>query len=202
MTVFLVWGTLNASEQLASLYCENILGKSILTASLYFLPAPICGLLMSIAIGAFLPRVRPSIVVPAACFVGGFAPFLLATLCNLDGPNYWRGPFQAMALNPLGADLMYTIAILVMTAAFPSQAQALAGGVFNMLSQIGKSVGIATSALIARQITAGTGKSDIMESLLLGYKAGWWYNCSLGFLSVLVSSWGLRSVQKVEVKRD
>ncbi|OQE25600.1 hypothetical protein PENSTE_c006G09886 [Penicillium steckii] len=202
MTVFLVWGTLNTSEQLAALYFENILGKSTLTTSLYFLPAPICGLMMNIAIGAFLPRVRPSIAVPAACFVSGIAPLLLATLCNLDGPNYWRGPFQAMALNPLGADLMYTIAILVMTAAFPSQTQALAGGVFNMLLQIGKSVGIATSALIARQITAGTGKSDTMESFLLGYKAGWWYNCSLGFLSVLVSSWGLRSVQKVEVKRD
>lgn len=71
-----------------------------------------------------------------------------------------------------------------------------------MLSQIGKSVGIATSALIARQITAQAGKSDTTESLLLGYKAGWWYNCSLGFLSVVVSFWGLRSVQKVEVKRD
>ncbi|KAJ5701137.1 MFS general substrate transporter [Penicillium malachiteum] len=202
ITVFLVWGTLNASEQLAALYFEDVLGKSTLTTSLYFLPAPICGLMMNIAIGAFLPRLRPSIAVPIACLVSGIAPLLLATLCHVDGPEYWRGPFQAMALNPLGADLMYTIAILVMTAAFPSQTQALAGGVFNMLSQIGKSVGIATSALIARQITAQTGKSDSLESLLVGYRAGWWYNCSLGFLSVVMSFWGLRSIQKVEVKRD
>ncbi|KAJ5726895.1 MFS general substrate transporter [Penicillium malachiteum] len=202
ITVFLVWGTLNASEQLAALYFEDVLGKSTLTTSLYFLPAPICGLMMNIAIVAFLPRLRPSIAVPVACLVNGIAPLLLATLCHVDGPGYWRGPFQAMALNPLGADLMYTIAILVMTAAFPSQIQALAGGVFNMLSQIGKSVGIATSALIARQITAETGKLDSLESLLLVYKAGWWYNCSFGFLSVLVSFWGLRSIQKVEVKRE
>lgn len=97
---------------------------------------------------------------------------------------------------------MYTIALLVMTAAFPIRTQALAGGVFNMLSQIGKSVGIATSALIARHITSQAGVSDNTESLLLGYKADWWYNRSLGFLSVVVSFWGLRSVQKVEVKRD
>ncbi|KAK9239891.1 major facilitator superfamily domain-containing protein [Lipomyces kononenkoae] len=171
--------------------------SSALPSSLFghLCTTPICGLLMNIAIGTFLPRLRPSIAVPAACFVSGIAPLLLAILCHLDGPAYWRGPFQAMALNPLGAHLMYTIAILVMTAAFPSQTQALAGGVFNMLSQIGKSVGIAT-------ITAQTGKSDSMESLLLGYKAGWWYNCSLWFLSVVVSFWGLRSVHKVEVKRD
>ncbi|CAI7567898.1 unnamed protein product [Penicillium palitans] len=201
ITAFLVWGTLNASEQLAALYFEDVLGKSTLTASLYFLPAPICGLLMNISIGAFLPHLRPSIVVLAACLVSGIGPLLLATLCRLDGPDYWRGPFQAMALNPLGADLMYTIAILVMTAAFPARTQALAGGVFNMLSQIGKSVGIATSALIARQVTAQTGDSDAMESLLAEYKAGWWYNCALGLISVLVSFWGLRSVQKVEVKK-
>ncbi|CRL29079.1 Sucrose/H+ symporter, plant [Penicillium camemberti] len=194
-------GTLNASEQLAALYFEDVLGKSTLTASLYFLPAPICGLLMNISIGAFLPHLRPSIVVPAACLVSGIGPLLLATLCRLDGPDYWRGPFQAIALNPLGADLTYTIAILVMTAAFPARTQALAGGVFNMLSQIGKSVGIATSALIARQVTAQTGDSDAMESLLAEYKAGWWYSCALGLISVLVGFWGLRSVQKVEVKK-
>ncbi|KAI9035611.1 uncharacterized protein KD926_003215 [Aspergillus affinis] len=180
ITVFLSWGALNASEQLAALYFEDVLGKSTLTASLYFLPAPICGLLTHIAIGAFLPLLRPSIAVPIACFVSGIAPLLLATLCRLDGLGYWQGIFQAMALNPLGADLIYTIAILVMTAAFPAQTQALAGGVFNMLSQIGKSVGIATSALIARQITEKTGKTNSMEELLIGYKAGWWYNCALG----------------------
>lgn len=50
ITVFLVWGTLNASEQLAALYFEDVSGKSALTASLYFLPALICGLLINIAI--------------------------------------------------------------------------------------------------------------------------------------------------------
>jgi hypothetical protein len=108
-----------------------------------------------------------------------------------------------MALNPLGADLIYTIANLVMTAAFPSQTQALAGSVFNMLAQIGKSVGIATSALIARQIT--TAHLDFMgqkEALLLGYRGSWWYNCALSFLSVAISFYGLKGLGKLEIKRD
>ncbi|KAJ5259473.1 MFS general substrate transporter [Penicillium angulare] len=77
---------------------EDVLGKTTLTASLYFLPAPICGLLMNIAIGAFLPHLRPSIAIPVAWLLSGIAPLLLATLCRLDGPDYWRGPFQTMAL--------------------------------------------------------------------------------------------------------
>ncbi|KFZ18016.1 hypothetical protein V501_01403 [Pseudogymnoascus sp. VKM F-4519 (FW-2642)] len=202
ITVFLVWGSLNACEQLTALYLQDVRGASTLTASLYFMPAPVCGLLMNIAIGALLPHLQPSIAVPVGCLVSGIAPLLLATLCRVDGPGYWQGVFQAMALNPLGADLIYTIANLVMTAAFPAKTQALAGGVFNMVAQIGKSVGIATTAVIARQVTAQIDKADTKEALLLGYKAGWWYNCSLGFASVAVSFWGLRSVKKLEVKRE
>ncbi|KAF9891685.1 hypothetical protein FE257_003697 [Aspergillus nanangensis] len=175
ITVFLVWGSLNASEQLAALYLQDIRHKSPLTTSLYFLPAPIGGLLMSIATGAFLPRLRASLAVPAACLVSGIAPLLFATLCTVTGPGYWAGIFQAMALNPLGADLMYTIANLLMTAAFPVGMQALAGGVFNMLAQVGKSFGIASSALVARQVTGGIdGGMDMdMEAVLKGYRAGW-----------------------------
>ena len=202
VTVFLVWGALNASEQLTALYLQDVRGVSSLTASLYFMPAPVCGALMNAAIGVLLPYMRPSLAVPVGCFVSAVAPLLLATLCHVDGPGYWRGVFQAMALNPLGADLIYTIANLVVTAAFPTKTQALAGGVFNMLAQIGKSVGIATSAVIARQVTVQVNGAGTREALLRGYKAAWWYNCSLSFASVAVSFWGLRSVTKLGAKRE
>ncbi|KAB8263677.1 hypothetical protein BDV32DRAFT_161815 [Aspergillus pseudonomiae] len=149
ITVFLVWGTLNASEQLTALYLQDVRGTSTLTASLYFMPAP------------------PSIAVPAGYLASGIAPLLLAILCGVDGLGYWRGVFQAMALNPVGADLIYTIANLVMTDSFPVKTQELAGVFFNMLAQVGKGVGIATSTLIAP-----------------------------------VSFWGLRSVERLEIKRD
>ncbi|KAJ5183063.1 MFS general substrate transporter [Penicillium capsulatum] len=153
-TDFLIWGTLNASEQLTALYLRDVREVFAFTSSLYFLPAPVYGLLMNIAIGAFIPYLRSSAAVPIGCLVSGIASLLLAVLCHRDGPGYWRGIFQAMALNPLGVDVIYTFANLVMTSAFPNKTQALAGGVFNMLAQIGKSVRIATSALVARQITA------------------------------------------------
>lgn len=201
-TVFLVWGALNASEQLTTLYLQDVRGFSALTSSVYFLPAPICGALMNVAVAIFLPRLNPSFAVAAGCLVSGIAPLLLATLCRVNGPSYWEAVFQAMALNPLGADLIYVIANLVVTAAFPAKMQALAGGVFHMLSQIGKSVGIATTAVIAQQLTALTEGPDMKEAVLRGYKAGWWYNCGMGFASVLVSFWGLRNVGRLGVKRE
>lgn len=200
--VFLVWGALNASEQLTALYLQDVRGFSALTTSLYFLPAPICGALMNVAIAVLLPRLRPAVAVPVGCLISGAAPVLLAVLCRVDGPSYWGAVFQAMAINPMGADLMYTIANLVITDAFPAKTQAVAGGVFNMLSQIGKSVGIATTTIIAQQITASTHLVGSKEALLRGYKAGWWYNSGLGFASVIVSLWGLRNVKKLGIKME
>lgn len=203
ITVFLVWGALNASEQLTALYLQDVRGFSTFTSSLYFLPAPVCGILMNVAVALLLPYLRASYAVPVACFVSGLAPLLLAALCRVHGPSYWQAIFQAMAINPLGADLMYTIAMLVVTEAFPLKTQALAGGVFNMVAQIGKSVGIATSAIIAQQVSSPLMASfDSREALLRGYHAGWWYNCGLSFVSVFVSLWGLRSVGRLGVKRD
>ncbi|KAG7054308.1 integral membrane protein [Colletotrichum scovillei] len=202
-TVFLVWGALNASEQLTALYLQDVRGFSTLTSSLYFLPAPVCGILTNIAVAVFLSRLRASYAVPVACFVSGLAPLLLAALCRVNGPSYWEAVFQAMAINPIGADMMYTIAMLVVTDAFPAKTQALAGGVFNMVAQIGKSVGIATTAVIAQQVSSPLTKSvGAKEALLRGYHAGWWFSCGLSFISVAVSLWGLRSVGRLGVKRD
>ncbi|KAH8890733.1 hypothetical protein GQ53DRAFT_794702 [Thozetella sp. PMI_491] len=138
-TVFLVWGSLNASEQLTALYLQDIRNQSALTASLYFLPAPICGALRN-----------------------AIAPMLLAGLYHVD----------SMALNPLGADLIYTITNLVVTSSFPASTQAPAGGILNMLAQIGKSIGLASTAIIARQMTMSGSVLSYKEALLQGYKAG------------------------------
>ncbi|KNG88528.1 hypothetical protein ANOM_002703 [Aspergillus nomiae NRRL 13137] len=183
ITVFLVWGTLNASEQLTALYLQDARGTSTLTASLYFMPAPVRGLLMNAAIGISLP------------YFEALDRGARRISCE------WYRPAPARNLTRR-ADLIYTIANLVMTDSFPVKMQALAGGVFNMLAQVGKGVGIATSALIARQITSQTHHAESANVFLKKYKAGWSYNCALGFASVAVSFGGLRSVKRLEIKRD
>lgn len=57
--------------------------------------------------------------------------------------------FPAVALNPIGADALFTVSNLVITSVFPSRMQGLADGVFNTIARIGKSVGLATSGVIA-----------------------------------------------------
>jgi len=44
--------------------------------------------------------------------------------------------FLANIFNPTGADSLFTIANLLITSVFPTKTQALAGGVFNTVSQV------------------------------------------------------------------
>ncbi|KAK9233966.1 hypothetical protein V1525DRAFT_414653 [Lipomyces kononenkoae] len=116
-----------------------------------FLPVPVCGGLMNYPAG------------PARSFASGIAPTLLSTLCRIDGQNTGgvcsrRWPSTSWVLND-------TIANLVVTVAFPAKTQALAGGVFNMLAQIGSSVGIASTAIIAQQVMAPVRRGDTKEAL-------------------------------------
>ncbi|PSK60292.1 hypothetical protein B9Z65_442 [Elsinoe australis] len=107
-----------------------------------------------------------------------------------------------MALNPIGADILYTIANLVVTDAFEAKTQALAGGIFNMLAQFGKSVGIATTSLIARRITLQEDEPDRRHALLYGFRAGWYFNFGLNCLSIGVTLWGLRGIKRIGVKQE
>lgn len=72
-----------------------------------------------------------------------------------------------------GADTLFTIANLLITSVFPAKTQALAGGVCNTVAQIGKTVGLATTAGIASNIAAKEAQNGATnkEALLEGYKA-------------------------------
>lgn len=120
------------------------------------------------------------------------------------GSSYWSSAFLANCFNPVGADSLFTIANLLITSVFPPKTQGLAGGVFNTVSQIGKSVGLALVAVIAASVTGSSGLKDKSspEALLKGYRATFWFCFGLVVMTLGVSAWGLRRVGKVGHKRD
>lgn len=124
--------------------------------------------------------------------------------------------FPIVVLGPVAGDALYTISALYITASFPSSTQGLAGGVFNTCSQIGKSIGLALSAVVANRITAAGGRGGVLainrgeggglgeheESLLRGYRAAFWLFLGLNAVCVLLSLVGLRKIGKVGLKTE
>ncbi|KAF2424447.1 integral membrane protein [Tothia fuscella] len=202
VNVFLTWGAFNALENLLTFVFQYVQNTTAIQASLRFLPAPVVGSLVNILMGLVVHRVRADVFVTATTAISAISPLLLALMD--PKASYWAYSFPAIALNAIGADTLFTVSNLVITSSFPSKTQALAGGVFNTVAQVGKSVGLAISAVIASTITMRSNitEKESAEALVAGYKAAFWY-CFAGCVATLLSSaWGLRGIGKVGLKRD
>ncbi|KAG9664573.1 integral membrane protein, partial [Aureobasidium melanogenum] len=200
--VFCVWAAFNAFEQYANFFFQDVQGNTPLGTALRFLPAPVSGALANIGVGLLVHRIRGDWIVVLTSIVSALASLLMAII----NPNwsYWRCAFVAQFFNPVGADGMFTVANLLITSMFPPGEQGVAGGVFNTISQTGKSVGMALTLLIAQQVTASSSYEDKTspEALMHGYRAAFWFCVALIVASLLVSVWGLRRIGKVGLKKD
>ncbi|KIY00901.1 uncharacterized protein Z520_03567 [Fonsecaea multimorphosa CBS 102226] len=200
--VFLAWGAFNATETLLTFFFQDIQHLSATQTSLRFLPAPASGIATNILMGLAVHRIRADWAVIATMAISCVSPLLVAIM-RVRAP-YWEYVFPAITLNAIGPDVLFTVSNLVITAAFPEKTQALAGGVFNTVAQIGKSVGLALSAVIAESITMQSDYPDkhAPKALMEGYRAAFWFCLAVTSSTLVVSLWGLRNIGKIGLKRD
>ncbi|KAL9592790.1 MAG: hypothetical protein Q9179_006367 [Wetmoreana sp. 5 TL-2023] len=202
INVFLVWGSFNAVEQIGNFFFQNIQGLNSLQAALRFLPAVVTGFVANIIVGLLVHRIRANWIVVISTVLSCSSPLLMALV--RPTATYWAFAFPAIALNPVGADGIFTISNLLIASMFPVKTQGLAGGVFNTISQIGKSVGLALTTVVASGITAASSDADkgSVPALMEGYRAGFWFIFALSGTSLCMSIWGLRKVGTVGKKQD
>lgn len=208
IAVFLAWGTFNSIETLLTLYFQDVQLLSPLQTSYRFLPAAIMGLVSNLVAGALVHRISAHLLVSVGLFITCAAPLTVAIVAT-PSSSYWSSGFVANALSAIGVDALFTTANLLISSVFPARTQALAGGVFNTVSQIGKSVGVALTAIVAASVTAnlkaGEGDEESLSTppeLLEGYKAAFWFCFALSGTTLLVTLWGLRGIGRVGHKRD
>ncbi|KAL2829864.1 major facilitator superfamily domain-containing protein [Aspergillus pseudoustus] len=200
LIVFFAWAEFNALQYFTSLYFQEIQHNSALSSSLMFLPMVIVGVATNIFTGYMVDKVQVGILVFVSAVISTISPLLMALIKPEWG--YWRGPFMAMALSPLHPDVLFTVSNLIITRAYPGQNQALAGAVFNSVSQVGNSVGLAVSAAIAASVTEHSGKTGNDEGTLVGYQAAYWLMFAAMVVVCGVSWFGLRSGGYVGKKSD
>ncbi|KAK4548733.1 hypothetical protein LTR36_008506 [Oleoguttula mirabilis] len=171
VAVFLTWGSFNALETILTFYFQKVQELSAIQTSIRFLPSPVSGAAFNVAMGLLVHRVSANYLVLGGCVLSVAAP--LAMAFATPHSNYWESGFLGNVFNPTGADSLFTISNLLITSVFPAKTQALAGGVFNTISQIGKSVGLALVAVIASSVTASSRYADKTspEALMQGCTA-------------------------------
>jgi predicted MFS family arabinose efflux permease len=159
------------------------------------------GFATNILTGFLVDKLPASILVLVASLLSAVSPAVYATLSPRS--PYWVAAFPAMCLSPVSTDL-FNVSNLVITANFRSNEQALARGVFNTISQLGNSIGLAVTSMIASSVTmeAKKGNSANSQSALDGYRAAFWMCFAAAIVSCLVSSVGLRKSGEVGLKRE
>jgi nitrate/nitrite transporter NarK len=98
--------------------------------------------------GFVVPRTRGDWILCVVTVTSCIATLLMA-VARPEWP-YRAVAFPAITLNAIQVDVFYTIANRLITAAFPQERQSLTGGIFNTVSQIGTSVGLALRGLWRR----------------------------------------------------
>ena len=198
VVVFMIWGSFNAFEQVVNFFFQDVQRLSVLNTSLRFIPVSVVGFVVSVITGMILHRVRADILISIATVISSLSPLLMA-LVN-PAWTYWRCVFFAMCMNPVAADVLFTVSNLIIAGMFPAETQGLASGVFNTVSQIGRTIGLALVALISNSITERTSSAEDKqspESLMSGYRAAFWFLFAMNVTSLVVGLVGLRKVGNV-----
>ncbi|EOD51795.1 putative fad-dependent pyridine nucleotide-disulfide protein [Neofusicoccum parvum UCRNP2] len=138
MMVFLTWAVVMTVEYYFSLFFQEIQDLSALQTSIRFLPNVVAGIILTIIIGMVLHKYSAYWIVVSVSLFSAISPMLLA----ITKPewSYWYTLFWAMLLSALAADVLFVVSNLVITNAFPGSTQALAGAVFNTVTQFGTAV--------------------------------------------------------------
>lgn len=171
-----------------------------LQASIRILPSLIVGVAMNLVMGFFVHRVPAIWIVVVTSILCAGSPLLMAVI--QPSWTYWANAFVAQMLQPLSADALFTVGLIVVTDTFPEDTQALAGAVFNTAAQFGSALGLAILQVISTTVTKEQHGENETKALMEGYRASFWTMFAFMILCAAIGVVGLRKTGRVGLKRD
>ncbi|OSS49001.1 hypothetical protein B5807_05672 [Epicoccum nigrum] len=197
-------GVMNSIELFSSLFFQEIQNATALTTSLYLMPNLVAGVLINVLVGVFVHRVPALYLVIPSAVICSISPLLMALLN--PSWNYFYLAFWAQAFAPFSADVLFTFGLLIVSESFPEEEQALAGAVFNTVSQFGMSLVLGSCQVVALGVIGtsdeGSVGGDDPKELLKGYRASFWTMFGYTLCCVVIAVVGLRKAGKVGLKKD
>ena len=160
------------------------------------------GAALNLTTGILVDKVQPVWLVTVSSILCAGSPLLLA-LINPGWP-YWTAAFPAQLLQPISADVLFTVGLIVVSELFPEKTQALAGAVFNTASQFGQAIGLCIMQVVYTLVSQKAAKHGASgsDALMAGYRASFWTMFAFMVSCVFLGAWGLRKTHRVGSKID
>lgn len=153
---------------------------SALEAAAQFVPISFAGLAASY-LNSFLlkNKIQPASILSFSCiwFIVGNA--LLATMPV--NQTYWAQAFWANVLSPLGIDLSFPSATLLMSQLVPPKEQGIAASLIATVVYYSQSIGLGIAGTVETRVADG--------SLMKGYRGAFYTGIGLSTLGFLLSLW-------------
>lgn len=202
LLIFFANGVINSMELFCSLWFQNVQKLSAIDASIRLLPSVIVAAALNFLSGVFVNKTPILAAVLSTSAIGSVAPLLMALIDPAS--SYWYGAFWAQLACPLAVDILWTVGTLIVSSAFPTKDQALAGAVFNTFAQLGSLVALCVMQVVSNTVTADSERTDKTDPVALnqGYRAAFWAMFAMMGATLCIAAFGLRKVGRVGVKQD
>ncbi|KAJ7682956.1 major facilitator superfamily domain-containing protein [Mycena rosella] len=202
---FFVWWSFNTLSYFTTLYYQQVNRLSPVETAVRYIPMTIAGFIVNILTSRVINRVPGQ---PLILFgiVGSIIAPLIYALMDVHA-SYWRTAFLVMIFIVI-ADVIYPAGNLYLSSVFDDDSQSLAGGLFNVATRIGTSLGLAITSSIATATSQKYQRAhpelalDSPEVLMVGFRAAGWTCFAVSVLSLMIALFGLRGVGIIGQKEE
>ncbi|KAF5358792.1 hypothetical protein D9758_008591 [Tetrapyrgos nigripes] len=143
---FLNWCCFMGFNYWVGLYYQDFLRLSPLQTVARLAPMFITGILCNVIVAAFINRIPMVVLVVMGTTLTSTAALLFA----LINPNavYWAFGFPAAIIAVFGADFVFAPGTMYVSSVSQAHEQSVAGAVFQTVTQVGTSLGVAVSTVV------------------------------------------------------
>ncbi|KAK7461297.1 hypothetical protein VKT23_008476 [Stygiomarasmius scandens] len=201
---FLNWASFVGWNFWTILYYENFSALSPIATVLRLVPQFIVALLCNVLVARLVGRVPLVILIAAGTGLSGIASLLFAII-DPDA-SYWAFGFPSAILSVFGANFVYPSGTLFIATVSAQFEQSVGGAVFQLLTQLGSSAGVAASTVVFNrvlqkgaedqglEVTGARGNNLPRDVQLDAYRAAEWTNFAFAILAMILAIAFLSSV--------
>ena len=165
-----------------ALVWQRIENESPLIVAVKLLPAAIGGILINVTAALIMHRVSNKLImgIAAAALVAASA---LWSAISSSIP-YWALSFPALICSVIGADFQFTVTNMYVMSSLPSEKQSVAGGLFNTVSRLITTVGLAVQTSVYEAAGGAPEGPDALK--YRPYQATFWVSLVGAVLGLLL----------------
>ena len=131
-----------------SLVWQRIDGDSPLIVAVKLLPAAIGGILVNVIAAVIMHRISNKLIMGVAATSAVIASAIWSALSPSIPMSYWSLGFPALIFSVVSADFAFTVTNMYVMSSLPSEMQSVAGGLFNTVTRLITTVGLAVQTSV------------------------------------------------------